>query len=98
MNEALGKEAPKKPDCPRYDRDGDIPREVRMYQIDLKYHYRNTILEAKEKTEKLRDELYEALPSGQISAFDLIKLLQKHINKLDELTVEMGKSAGEVKP
>lgn len=32
-----------------------------------------------------RDELYDALPVGDVSAFDLVKLIKKHIAKLDEL-------------
>ena len=38
-----------------------------------------------EELSKLRDDLYEALPSGELDAFELIKLIKNHITKLDEL-------------
>ena len=39
----------------------------------------------KEQIEKLRDELYEAIPTGPVDAFDLIRVINVHISKLDEL-------------
>ena len=38
-----------------------------------------------ERISKLRDELYNQLPTGKINAFDLIKIINDHIEKLDEL-------------
>ena len=38
-----------------------------------------------QKIEKLRDELYNQLPSGKVDAFDLIRIINDHIEKLDEL-------------
>lgn len=38
-----------------------------------------------EELSKLRDDLYEALPSGELDAFELIKIIKSHITKLDEL-------------
>lgn len=38
-----------------------------------------------EELSKLRDELYEALPTGKIDAFELIQVIKNHISKLDEL-------------
>lgn len=38
-----------------------------------------------ERIEKLRDELYNQLPTGEVHAFDLIKIINNHIKKLDEL-------------
>lgn len=38
-----------------------------------------------EELSKLRDELYEALPTDKIDAFELIQVIKKHISKLDEL-------------
>lgn len=32
-----------------------------------------------------RNELYDALPSGETDAFTLIKVIQAHIAKLDEI-------------
>lgn len=32
-----------------------------------------------------RDELYDALPSGEVDAFTLTKVIQTHIAKLDEI-------------
>jgi hypothetical protein len=34
---------------------------------------------------KLRNELYEQLPTGKSNAFDLIKIINNHINRIDEL-------------
>ena len=34
---------------------------------------------------KLRNELFDSLPSGELSAFDLIKIIKSHIEKLDNL-------------
>lgn len=34
---------------------------------------------------QLRDELYEALPTGEVNAFDLIKVIKQHIGKLDKV-------------
>ena len=33
----------------------------------------------------LRNELYNQLPTGEVNAFDLIKIINNHIKKLDEL-------------
>lgn len=38
-----------------------------------------------EELSKLRDELYEALPTGKIDAFELTQVIKNHISKLDEL-------------
>jgi len=38
-----------------------------------------------QRIERLRNELYEQLPTGEVNAFDLIKTINNHINKLDEL-------------
>lgn len=32
----------------------------------------------------LRDELYEKLPTGDIDAFELLKVVKRHINQIDE--------------
>lgn len=34
---------------------------------------------------KFRNELYEQLPTGKVNAFNLIKIINNHINRLDEL-------------
>jgi hypothetical protein len=34
---------------------------------------------------KFRNELYEQLPTGKVNAFDLIKIINNHINRIDEL-------------
>jgi hypothetical protein len=40
--------------------------------------------EAVEKAmEEVRDELYDMLPTGEVSAFDLIKIIQKEIDSID---------------
>ena len=38
-----------------------------------------------EQVSKLRDELYNQLPTGEINAFDLLEIINNHIKKLDEL-------------
>jgi hypothetical protein len=43
------------------------------------------------KTEDIRNKLYDSLPSGEIDAFVLIKLFQKHISDLDELIISRNK-------
>lgn len=35
--------------------------------------------------ETARNELYDALPSGEVDAFTLTKVIQTHIAKLDEI-------------
>lgn len=34
---------------------------------------------------QLRDELYNNLPTGKLDAFELIKVVKKHIEELDSL-------------
>jgi len=36
-----------------------------------------------ERLTEIRNELYDSLPTGKIDAFDLIKSIDNHINKLD---------------
>ena len=38
------------------------------------------------QVQKLRDELFESLPTGKVSAFDLIGIIANHIEKLDNLS------------
>jgi hypothetical protein len=38
-----------------------------------------------ERSSKLRDELFNQLPIGKINAFDLLKIINNHIKKLDKL-------------
>ena len=33
----------------------------------------------------VRDELYNTIPTGEVQAFDLIKVIKEHISKLDEI-------------
>jgi hypothetical protein len=33
----------------------------------------------------LRNELYDQLPTGEVNAFELIKIINNHINRIDEL-------------
>ena len=40
--------------------------------------------DAKEVIRALRDELYDALPTGDVNAFELIVLIKKHIEQIDE--------------
>jgi hypothetical protein len=40
----------------------------------------------KGSVEQIRDELYEATPTGKVEAFELIKIISAHIRKLDALT------------
>lgn len=37
-----------------------------------------------EEIEKIRNELYDSIPTGKVDAFELIKTIQSHINKLDD--------------
>ena len=47
---------------------------------------RNTTLT--EKIESARNELYNKLPSGEVHAFELIEIIKKHIETLDEIIEE----------
>jgi hypothetical protein len=40
---------------------------------------------SEQRIETLRNELYDQLPTGDVNAFDLIKIINNHIKKLDEL-------------
>ena len=40
---------------------------------------------AQQRIQNLRDELYNDLPIGEVNSFELIKLINNHIKKLDEL-------------
>lgn len=40
----------------------------------------------KSKIEEIRNNLYDPLPTGEVHAFDLLKLINKVIKELDELT------------
>jgi len=63
--------------------DASLLREIKVGE--LKQMHKDFV----EKLNKLRDELYEKLPVGDINAFDLIRTLKCHINKLDELKAEL---------
>ena len=39
----------------------------------------------KSKIQKLRDELYNDLPTGEVHAFELIQLINRNIRKLDKI-------------
>jgi len=43
-------------------------------------------LVSKKAVTELRNELYDSLPTGEISAWDLTSVISAHIKKLDELT------------
>jgi len=45
----------------------------------------------KQKVKIARDNLYEELPSGNINAFELIKIIKKHIRDLDAIIAGEGK-------
>ena len=40
---------------------------------------------------KIRDELYESLPTGKVDTFSLITAIKKHIEKLDKIIEEYQK-------
>lgn len=42
-------------------------------------------LTMQEKVEKLRNKLYNELPTGEVNAFDLLKIIKNHISELDKL-------------
>jgi len=42
-----------------------------------------------EKVRTARNNLYEALPSGDIDAFALIKIIKTHITEIDEILGEV---------
>ena len=41
-----------------------------------------------QQIQSLRDELYDELPIGEVNSFELIKLINNHIKKLDELILK----------
>lgn len=43
----------------------------------------------KNKISNSRDSLYNSLPSGEIHAFDLIKIIKAHLSELDELLSQL---------
>jgi hypothetical protein len=45
-------------------------------------------MDIKEKVEIARDNLYDKLPSGDIYAFELIKIIKEHIKELDTIIDE----------
>ena len=45
-------------------------------------------MDIKQKLEILRDNLYNELPSGDIDAFGLIKIIKNHIKELDTIIDE----------
>lgn len=42
-------------------------------------------LTMQEKVEKLRNKLYNELPTGEVNPFDLLKIIKNHISELDKL-------------
>jgi hypothetical protein len=60
-----------------YDEDYTPKRIIKYGEAMIKWQ--------QQKIEKLRDELYNQLPSGKVDAFDLIRIINDHIEKLDEL-------------
>lgn len=40
----------------------------------------------KEQIDKIRNELYEALPTGKVNTFEFMKVINNHICKLDTLS------------
>ncbi len=48
--------------------------------------YKNSaVSEIADNVERERDNLYNSIPSGQMDAWDLLKVIQSHISNLDEL-------------
>jgi hypothetical protein len=45
-------------------------------------------MDIKQKIEIVRDNLYNRLPSGEIGAFELIKIIKNHIKELDTIILE----------
>ena len=41
-----------------------------------------------QQIQSLRDELYDELPIGEVNSFELIKLINNYIKKLDELILK----------
>lgn len=41
--------------------------------------------------DNIRNDLYDKLPTGDIGAFELIKLIKAHINKLDKFDEKLCK-------
>ncbi len=71
------------PTCPTTNGDvkfgqGDIVTECKKYKHDPAGAIPAEIIKA------LRADLYDALPVGEVGAFELIKVIKKHIDKLDE--------------
>lgn len=64
----------------------DFPEEDKMY-ADLRDFLTEGLLNANKGAElsALRDELYDAIPTGEVNAFDLIKVIKQHIGKLDKV-------------
>ena len=56
---------------------------LKMFNLELENQRLNE--ENKKTITKIRDELYELLPSGDVNAFDLILLIKNYIQKLDDL-------------
>lgn len=56
-----------------------------MTENDKKVKVVNTKEMIKENLQGLRDELYENIPTGEVNAFDLIKVIKTHIKRLDNL-------------
>lgn len=59
----------------------DVPEDDKMYAT-----LKDFLTEAKlGKLLELRNKLYDAVPTGEVTAFELIKVIKQHIRELDEI-------------
>lgn len=59
----------------------DVPEDDKMYAT-----LKDFLTEAKlGKLLELRNKLYDAVPTGEVTAFELIKVIKQHIGELDEI-------------
>jgi len=75
-------------------------REELLYyndETDMKEEWLR-VCDVQKEIEKLRDNLYNELPSGDMDSFTLIKIIQKHIKSIDNVLGLLEEEKKEGKP